>query len=119
VALSPHLQPIFDALRSAHPNGLTLDELAEELLRKPVSYPDIEELIAALEADGIDLEGPSSPARPEELARVLDSARAFAAEHRRRPTVAELAERAGLSPLVVRRALHLGKSAAQEKPERA
>jgi lambda repressor-like predicted transcriptional regulator len=43
-------------------------------------------------------------------------ARAFAAEHRRRPTIAELAERAGLSPIAVRRALHLGKSAAQEKP---
>lgn len=116
MALSPHLQPIFDALKAAHPKGLTLDELAEELIRKPVSYPDIEELIGALEADGIDLEGPGTPARPEELARVLDSARAFAAEHRRRPTVTELAERAGLSPIVVRRALHLGKSAAQGKP---
>jgi hypothetical protein len=116
VALSPHLQPIFDALEAAHPNGLTLDELAEELLRKPVSYPDIEELIVALEAAGIDLEGPGTPARPEELARVLNAARAFAAEHRRRPTVAELAERAGLSPIVVRRALHLGKSAARGEP---
>ncbi len=116
MALSPHLQPIFDALKAAHPDGLTLDELAEELIRKPVSYPDIEELIGALEADGIDLEGPSTPAHPRELARVLESARAFASEQGRRPTVAELAQRAGLSPIVVRRALHLGKSAAQEKP---
>ncbi len=119
MALSPHLQSIFDALTAAHPKGLTLDELAEELIRKPVTYPDIEELIGALEAAGVDLEGPSTPAQPAELARVLDSARAFAAEHRRRPTVAELAERAGLSPIVVRRALHLGKSAAQEKPGNA
>lgn len=117
MALSPHLEPIFEALKAAHPKGLTLDELAEELIRKPVTYPDIEELIGALEAAGIDLEGPGTPARPEELARVLDSARAFAAEHRRRPTIAELAERAGLSPIAVRRALHLGKSAAQENPE--
>jgi hypothetical protein len=115
VALSPHLQPIFDALKAAHPKGLTLDEFAEELIRKPVSYPDIEELIGALEADGIDLEGASTPAHPEELARVLDSARGFATEHGRRPTVAEIAERAGLSPIVVRRALHLGKSAASGK----
>jgi hypothetical protein len=111
VALSPHLQTIFDALEAAHPKGLTLDELAEELIRKPITYADTEELIAALEAAGIDLEGPGTPAKPEELARVLDSARAFAAERGRRPTVAELAERAGLSPIVVRRALHLGKSA--------
>lgn len=111
MALSPHLQPIFEALTAAHPNGLTLDELGEELIRKPVTFADIEELIGALEAIGIDLEGPGTPARPEELARVLDSARAFGAEHGRRPTVAELADRAGLSPIVVRRALQLGKSA--------
>ena len=115
MALPPHLQPIFDALEAAHPKGLTLDELAEELVRKPVTYADIEELVGALEAAGIDLDGAGTPARPEELARVLDSARAFAAEHGRRPTIAELADRAGLSPIVVRRALHLGKSAKQEK----
>ncbi|HXJ21824.1 MAG TPA: sigma-70 domain-containing protein [Polyangia bacterium] len=114
MALSSHLQPIFDALKAAHPKGLTLDELAEELIRKPVSYPDIEELIGALEADGIDLEGPGTPARPDELAAVLDAARAFVAERGRRPTVAELAERADLSPILVRRALRLGKSAAGE-----
>lgn len=115
VKLSPHVQPIFDALEAAHPKGLTLDELAEELLRKPLTYADIEELISALEAAGLELEGPGTPASMEELARVLDSARAFTAEHRRRPTVAELADRAGLSPIVVRRAVHLGKSAAHER----
>jgi hypothetical protein len=120
VALSPHLQPIFDALQAAHPKGLTLDELAEELIRKPVTFADIEELIGALEAAGIDLEGPGTPASSEDLSRVLDSARAFAAEHGRRPTIAELASRAGLSPIVVRRALHLGKSAKQQKrPKRS
>jgi hypothetical protein len=112
VALSPHLQPIFDALKAAHPAGLTLDELGEELIRKPVTYADIEELIGALEAAGVDLEGPGTPARPEELVRVLEAARAFTGETGRRPNVAELAERAGLSPIVVRRALRLGKSAA-------
>jgi hypothetical protein len=111
VALSPHLQSIFDALKAAHPKGLTLDELAEELIRKPVTFADIEELVGALEAAGIDLDGAGTPARPEELVRVLDSARAFADEHGRRPTIAELADRAGISPLVVRRALQLGKSA--------
>ena len=112
MALSPHLTPIFDAIKAAHPDGLTLDELGEELIRKPVTFADIEELIGALEAAGVDLEGPGTPARPEELSRVLASARAFSAEHGRRPTVAELAERAGLSAIVVRRALRFGMSAA-------
>ena len=112
MALSAHLVPIFDAIKAAHPAGLTLDELGEELIRKPVTFADIEELIGALEADGIDLEGPGTPATPEELSRVLASARAFTAEHGRRPTVAELAERSGLSPIVVRRSLRHGTPAA-------
>jgi len=111
VALSPHLQLIFDALVAAHPAGLTLDELGEELIRKPVSFADVEELIGALEEAGIDLEGPGTPAKRDELVRVLGAARAFDAEHGRRPSIAELAERAGLSPIVVRRALRLGRSA--------
>jgi hypothetical protein len=31
VTLRPPLQAIFDAIRAAHPDGLTLDELSEEL----------------------------------------------------------------------------------------
>jgi hypothetical protein len=114
VALSPHLQPIFDAIVAAHPGGLTLDELSEELIRKPVSFADVEELIGELEGAGIDLEGPGTPARPEDLVGVLGAVRAFTAETGRRPTVAEISERAGLSPIVVRRALRLGKSAASK-----
>jgi hypothetical protein len=112
MALSAHLQPIFDALKAAHPAGLTLDELGEELIRKPVTFADIEELIGALEGAGISLDGPGPPARPEDLVTVLNAVRAFTTETGRRPTVVEIAERAGLSPIVVRRALNLAKSAA-------
>jgi hypothetical protein len=111
MALSAYLQPIFDALKAAHPDGLTLDELGEELIRKPVSFADIEELIGALEGAGISLEGPGTAAKPEELVTVLNAVRSFTKETGRRPTVVEIAERAGLSPIVVRRALHLAKSA--------
>jgi Sigma-70 region 3 len=110
-ALSPHLRPLFGALLAAHPDGLSLDELGEELVRKPVTHADIEELIGALEEAGFDLAGPGPQARPEELARVLTAARALTAETGKRPTAAEIAERAGLSPIAVRRALRLGRSA--------
>jgi hypothetical protein len=40
VALSPHLQPICDALTASRPDGLSLDELGEELLHKPVTFAD-------------------------------------------------------------------------------
>ena len=113
MTLSPHLQPIFDALTASHPDGLSLDELGEELLHKPVTFADIEELIGALEAAGIDLEGAGPPARPEELKAVLTAARALAAETGKRPSPAEISLRAGLSPIAVRRALRLGRSAAK------
>lgn len=109
--LSPHLQPLFDAIKAAHPDGLSLDDLAEELLYKPVSYGDIEEIIGALEDDGYDLEAPSPTASRDELTRVLAAARALTAETGKRPSPVEIAERAGLTPIAVRRALQLGRSA--------
>jgi hypothetical protein len=112
VALRPQLQAIFDALMAAHPNGLTLNALSEELVDKPVDYADIEELIGALEEAGVDLEGPEPPPEPQQLFQVLTAARALLSEIGRRPTTAELAERTGLPLTVVRRALRLGKSAA-------
>jgi hypothetical protein len=105
VVLRPFLQEILDAILAAHPDGLTLNALSEELVDKPVTHADIEELIAALEDRGIDLEGPEPPVRPEELFRVLTAARALAAETGARPSPEEIAARTGLTPAVVRRVL--------------
>jgi hypothetical protein len=110
VALRPPLQAIVDAILAGHPDGLSLNELSEELLTKSVTYADIDEIIGALEDAGIDLDGPDHPARPEELVQVLTAARALAAETGQRPTAEEIAARAGLTPPVVRRALRLGRS---------
>jgi hypothetical protein len=112
VALRPALQEIFDAIMTAHPDGLSLNVLSEELTHKPVTYADIEEIIGALEEAGIDLEGPEPTARPEELFRVLTAARALAAETGKRPSPDEIAERAGLTAAAVRRALRFGRSVA-------
>jgi len=110
LALRPFLQEIFDAIMAAHPDGLTLNVLSEELVSRPVSYADIEELIGALEEAGVNLEGPEPPARPEELFRVLTAARALAAETGKRPSPEEIAGRTGLTAAAVRRALRLGRS---------
>jgi hypothetical protein len=111
VALRPFLQEILDAILAAHPDGLTLNALSEELVNKPVTHADIEELIGELEDAGIDLEGPEPPVRPEELFRVLTAARALVAEKGARPSPEEIAARTGLTPAVVRRALRFGRSA--------
>jgi hypothetical protein len=110
MALSPALKIIFDGIVAAHPDGLTLDELGEELISKPVTFADIEEIIGALEEAGFNLEGPAVPARPEHLFRVLASARALAAETGQRPSAEEIAQRSGLTPAAVRRALRLARS---------
>jgi hypothetical protein len=111
VALRPFLQEILDAILAAHPDGLTLNALSEELVNKPVTHADIDELIGALEEKGIDLEGPEPPVRPEELFRVLTAARALVAEKGARPSPEEIAARTGLTPAVVRRVLRFGRSA--------
>lgn len=137
VALPPDLQAIFEALVAAHPDGLTLDELSEELLHKPVGYAEIDLLIGALEEAGFDLlqdpervpppprsgssgqspppptrdlEGQATPTRPEQLMQVLTAARELTAELGRRPTAAEIAGRTGLTAVAVLRALRFGKT---------
>jgi hypothetical protein len=109
----PELQTIFDALVAAHPDGLTLDELSEELSGKPVNYADIDELIGALEEAGVDLDGPAPPSGPEELVKVLAVARALTEETGKRPTAEEIAQRAGMTISAVRRALLFGRSATE------
>ena len=106
-----HLKAILDAIKAAHPSGLSLDELGEELFHRPVSYADIEQIIGALEEEGFDLEDTTPLASPEELARVLTAARALTTETGKRPSLAEIGERAGLTPIAVRRALRFGRSA--------
>ena len=114
VSLDPRLQAIFDAIMAAHPQGegLTLNQLSEELLTKPVTYADIDAIIGALEDAGVDLEAAEPPASPADLARVLAAARALTEENGKRPSPEEIALRTGLSPAAVRRALQLGRSVA-------
>jgi len=91
-----------------HPDGLTLDELSEELAPKAVTYADIDELIGALEEAGVDLAASGSVARPVDLVRVLEAVRAIIAETGQRPSPEAIAARVGLTPTAVRKALRLG-----------
>ena len=110
MALPPELQTIFDALVAAHPDGLTLDELSEELLRKPVGYAEIDLLIGALEEAGFNLEGKDTPVRPEVLVQVLSAARELTGSLGQRPTAEQIAQHTGLTAVAVRRALRFGQT---------
>ena len=113
--LRPELQSIFDELIADHPDGLTLDDVSDATWNRSLSYSDIDELIGALERAGVDLDAPEVPPRPEELAAVLAAARALSDETGKRPSVAEIAVRAGLSPPVVMRVLRMGRSIGASK----
>jgi hypothetical protein len=113
VSLPPEFQAIVDGIRSAHPQGLTLDELADELSNRPVSFADVEAIIGALEDAAISLDGPAPAASPDELARVLTAARALTAERGQHPSADEIAARTGLGGVAVRRALLLGRALAR------
>jgi hypothetical protein len=109
--LRPELQAVFDALLAAHPEGgITLDDLSDATWDRSFSYADIDELIAALEEAGHDLEGGEPPPRPQELVQALAAARTLTAETGKRPSVDEIATRSGLTPATVLRALRMGRA---------
>jgi hypothetical protein len=109
VDLPPDLSDLIQRLQAAHPEGLTLDELAEALEHTPLTYADVEVVVEALEDAGVLLEGAAPNASPEQLVQVLAAARALAGESGESPSIQQIAERAGLSAAVVRRALRLGR----------
>ena len=117
--LRPELQSIYDAIVAAHPDGLTLNQLSDELVSRPVTYADIDELIGALEDAGFDLDGPEPEVPPEtlkaELKAVLLAARELSGDIGQRPSAQQLAERTGLAPTVVLRALRFGRAIARAR----
>lgn len=84
---------------------VTLDEIGEALGARAVNAVDIEELIDTLEHAGRRVVSPSTGRGADNLRKVLETARALAAELGRRPTQAEIAAKSGLSDDAVRHAL--------------
>jgi hypothetical protein len=110
-ALPPRLEPVLAELltASATTRRVTLDEIGDAVDLTPVSADDVDALIDALEAAGRAIVGPEGARGVEGLRRVLPAARLLAADLGRRPTVAEIVARTGLSEEEVRRALALGR----------
>ncbi len=108
-ALPPSLEPVLARLlaESSGARRVTLDEVGEALGVLAVSADDVDALLTALEAAGRRVVGPEGARGVEGLRRVIPAARQLTASLGRRPTVAELVERTGLSEAEVRRALAL------------
>ncbi|MGK4003129.1 sigma-70 domain-containing protein [Sorangium sp. So ce1036] len=105
--MRPVIDDIFQELLTRHqPTGrVDLNDIAEVVGRRPVSYEDVEHLIDRLEAAGLRVAEPLESGDVEVLRAVLVSARRLTSELGRRPTVGEIALASGHAPHTVRRAL--------------
>jgi hypothetical protein len=103
------LQSIVDALleASASSNEVTLDALGDAIGTRAITPPEIDAMISALEDAGRKVVGPQGGAGEDRLKKVVATARALGPELGRKPTVSEIADRAGLSVEDVRHALAL------------
>jgi hypothetical protein len=107
----PELRAIVDALlaASADSREIHLDAIGEAIGARSITTPEIEAIMNALDAAGRRLIGPQGGDGEDRLKTVVATARALAPELGRKPTVAAIAERSGLSQDEVRHALALVK----------
>lgn len=87
------------------PGRVSLDDLAERLGARVVSYEEIDAVIGELERRGLVVGDEGVPAASTSLPEVLTSARRLRGELGRTPTVAEIAHASGLPTDAIRRAL--------------
>lgn len=109
--MRPELRKIVDDLlaASADSREVHLDAIGEAIGARAITTSEIEAIIDALEAAGRKLIGPRGGAGEDRLKTVIATARALGPELGRKPTVAEIAARSGLSEEEVRHALALAK----------
>ncbi len=86
-----------------------LDRFAELCAPHDLDADALDALMDGLEQRGCSVVGDPSASPKEELRLVLGTARRLVAEHRRKPSPAEIAAHSGLDVAVVRRALVYGR----------
>ncbi|WP_437619259.1 sigma-70 domain-containing protein [Sorangium sp. So ce1151] len=105
------MQPVIDDMiqelltRHRASGRVDLNDIAEVIGGRPVSYEEVEHIIDRLESEGLRVAEPLDAVDVEVLRAVLASARRLAGELGRRPTIGEIALACGHAPHAVRRAL--------------
>jgi hypothetical protein len=103
-SLSPIVSLVVERLLAQPAELVSLDDVADAIGASAVTFEDIEAVFDLLEAAGRRVES-ETKSPPLALAKVLSTVRSFSAVTGRRPTLPEIAERAGLSLGEVRFAL--------------
>ncbi|WP_437670873.1 hypothetical protein [Sorangium sp. So ce131] len=104
-----------ELLRRHRPTGrVDLNDIAEVVGHRAVSYEAVEYIIDRLEAEGLRVAEPLDDDDIAVLRAVLVSARELAAKLGRKPTVVEVSQASGHAPHTVRRAMeHAGRARAR------
>lgn len=99
------MKQLLEASAAPGSPDISLDALGEAIGARSVSYPEIDAMMALLEAEGRRITAPAGQQGEALLRRVLETLRALAPQLGRRPNHHEIAEHAGMSVEQVRQAL--------------
>lgn len=88
---------------------VTLDAIGDAIGTRAASAEDVDAILRELESRGRRIVGPEGGTGEAHLKTVLTTARALLAELGRKPTIAEIAQRAAMSEPDVRHALFLSR----------
>lgn len=110
--MRPVIQSIIDELYARHhPSGrVDLNDIAEIIGPRGVSYEEVDHIVDRLEALGLVVGEPIDANEVTVMKRVLGAARSLRTSLGRNPTIAEIAVSSGHPAHVVRRALERGVS---------
>jgi hypothetical protein len=94
--------------RHKHDGRVHLDDIAEVIGDRALSYDEVEGLVTCLEAEGLEVGEPLDARDIAVMRDVLTAARRLRVELARRPNVDEIAKATGHPARAVRRALENG-----------
>lgn len=112
------IQRIVDELVARHRSlgAVGLDDIAEVIGDRSVTAEEVEEIVDALELEGLVVGEAPDHAQVERMKQALAAARALSLELGRKPSIAEIAARAALPEHVVRRALDDARRIEKKRP---
>ncbi|MBK9266659.1 MAG: hypothetical protein IPM54_43590 [Polyangiaceae bacterium] len=117
--MRPLISTIHSELVERHRDSgrIDLDDIAEVIGTRAVSYDEVEYLVDRLEAEGFEVGEGIGASDVEVMRFVLDAARELRTTLGRTPTVDEIASVSGRAPHVIRRALERAQGKHVPKPE--
>jgi hypothetical protein len=111
----PVVESIFVELLQRHraDGRVHLNDIAEVIGDRSVSYEEVEGLVTSLEEEGLEVGEPLDDRDVRVMREVFSAARTLGAELSRRPSIEEIAARSGHPARAVRRALENGRDLAR------